>query len=272
MTKEKGVTLISLAIYIATILIVIGILATITNTFKNNIKEINSEGSNNYEIDRFNLYFLGEVKIQGNEIETETGNEILFTSGNKYTYNASDKSIYLNDSIRIAENINSCVFASNIDEKEEDEKTIITVTIQAINGEEKTLEYVLNDEVLVAVQENEEDYVYIPQLYQQVAYIESNGTQYIDTGYIPVYGDNFEIKNITTNLNTINPIFSAGTGTYQLILLEYNNGRTYFKNYSTGAASEYYRSKLTNSNIKIEDGKVYIDDGIKCTSAYGRRS
>ena len=217
MTKEKGVTLISLAIYVATILIVIGILATITGAFKNNIKEINSRGTNNYEIDKFNLYFLKEVKKQGNEIESisQTGNEILFTSGNKYTFESEDNCIYLNDSIKIAENIQSCTFSSST----ENEKTVITVTIQAINADEKVLTYVMSED-------NDALQTTLPPEYQRVEYIESTGTQYIDTGITTstdlkvnaiveprqLYNHNYSMSLFGGRISTTNNNFTYSSG------------------------------------------------------------
>ena len=62
MNSQNGVTLTSLAIYIILVLIVLGILATITTNFQMGIKGVNEEGTENLEIDKFNMYFLKEVK------------------------------------------------------------------------------------------------------------------------------------------------------------------------------------------------------------------
>lgn len=153
MKSQRGVTLTSLATYIMLVLIIVGILATITANFRNNIKEINKEGTNNSEIDKFNIYFLKEVKKQGNEVEAISDNEILFTMGNKYTFK-DDNSIYLNDNIKIAENIEKCVFSNSL----VDGKKVITVIIKANNAEEKTMEYVLSNEAYSSSYEDENDY------------------------------------------------------------------------------------------------------------------
>ena len=154
MKTQKGITLTSLVIYITIVLIVIGILAVITANLQGNIKEIYAEGTNNAEIDKFNVYFLKEVKKQENEIDTISENEILFTTGNKYTYNSNDKCIYLNDTIKVSENIEICEFDRNL----VNEKTVIIVKIKAVNGKEKTVEYVLNNSTYSPIYENEEDY------------------------------------------------------------------------------------------------------------------
>ena len=153
MKSQKGVTLTSLVIYIMLVLIIVGILATITLCFQNGIKEINNEGTNNSEVDKFNVYFLKEVKKQGNEVQEVSDTEILFKEGNKYTFK-KDNAIYLNDNIKIAENIQKCSFESNL----ENGKVIITVKIKAQNAEERTIEYILNNQDDHSSYEDENDY------------------------------------------------------------------------------------------------------------------
>jgi len=166
--SQKGVTLTSLAVYVTMVLIVIGILAIISGTLQGNIKEIYKEGTNNYEIDKFNIYLLKEVKMQGNQISEISDNEILFSLGDRYTYK-EDNNIYLNNNIKIAENIEKCVFTSSI----VNQKTVITVKIKAVNAEEKSIKYVLNSNNYSQSYENEEDYTY------KVNEVESNTTNNI---------------------------------------------------------------------------------------------
>lgn len=156
MKSQKGITLTALVIYITVVLIVMGILAVISATFQGNIRELYVEGTNNAEIDKFNVYFLKEVKKQGNEISTISNNEILFTTGNKFTFKIGERSIYLNN-IKIAENIEKCMFSKSI----VNEKTVITITIKAENGEQKISEYVLsnNSYTITHEYEKEEDYI-----------------------------------------------------------------------------------------------------------------
>lgn len=157
MNSQKGITLTSLTIYITILLIVVGILTVIFGTFQSNIGEIYSEGTNNVEIDKFNIYFLREVKRQGNEISAISENEIEFTTENKYTYNNNEQCIYLNDSIKIAENIEKCIFD---DTDLDNGKTVITVLIKTVNGEEKTVDYVLSNKNMNNSYENEIDYTF----------------------------------------------------------------------------------------------------------------
>ena len=138
MKSNKGITLVSLAIYISVALIVLAILVRITLSFQNSVNNINEKGANNYEIDKFNVYFLQEVKKTNNDISSISESEISFTSNNKYTF--KDGCIYLNDNIKIAENIRLCTFSKEM----EDKKTIIVVNIMANNSEEvRRIDFVL---------------------------------------------------------------------------------------------------------------------------------
>lgn len=174
MKSEKGITLTSLVLYIMLVLIVLGILSVITASFQSNLKEVNKEGTKNSEVDSFNMYFLQEVKKQGNKINTISGNEILFTTGNKFSFR--ENMIYLNDNIKIAENIENCAFSDSL----ENGKTVITVTIKARDAEERSIEYVLSNEGYSSSYENESDYT--EKNYTEIEYVESTGTQYIKTG------------------------------------------------------------------------------------------
>lgn len=151
MKSQKGITLTSLTIYILLVLVIVGIIATITASFRDNINDMNSEGVNHSEIDKFSVYFLREVKRQGNSVITVSDTEIVFNTGNKYTF--KENSIYLNDNIQIAENIENCAFMKRI----ENNKEIIQVKIKPINSEEREIEYVINIENISSTYNQEND-------------------------------------------------------------------------------------------------------------------
>lgn len=107
----------------------------------------------------------------------------------------------------------------------------------------------------------------LPVEYQQVDYIESTGTQYINTNYTPVQGDNIKIEKVKQADNNNGVLFSAGNGTYQLILY-CQRISTYWKYFATGAAASFYSSLSDFTEINIIDGKIYYDNVIKATSKY----
>ncbi len=144
MQNEKGVTLISVTIYIIVMLIIVAVITVLTSYFYHNV-DINSASQNlNQQYTKFNSYFTEEVNKKGNklleigETENESGNGtqkyIIFSSGNQYTYIPENQGIYMNQ-VKIAQNITGCTFTSN---QEENGKTTIMVIIQGENFERET--------------------------------------------------------------------------------------------------------------------------------------
>ncbi len=157
MKSEKGITIVSLAIYIGLIFIVIGILTTITVNIRHNVNETNKDGEKLAEVNKFNMYFIKEVKDEKNAVEQISGNSITFTSGKEFTYDSQTKSIKLiegSNTIEIAINIESCTFSKKL----ENGKDIITVIIKPKDVNQIKNEYVLNTEKMESTYTNEEDY------------------------------------------------------------------------------------------------------------------
>lgn len=143
MKSEKGVTLISVIIYVIAMLIIIAVITVLTSYFYTNV-DLNSASEDlNQQYTKFNSYFTEEVNRKGNKIleigETQNNEEegpqkyIIFSSGNQYTYIPANKGIYMN-TVKIAENITDCTFEKN----DADGKTKITVTINGNNFERVT--------------------------------------------------------------------------------------------------------------------------------------
>lgn len=165
MKSQKGITLTSLATYVVLIFAVLAILATVTANFQSNIREINQEGTDIAEINKFNSYFLQEVKKQENGIKEIEENSIEFLSKNKYQFDNNSETINLvelDDSgnetktIKIAEHIKECRFSKKI----QNGKNIITVTIKAQNTDEIITEYVLNTDGFTYKYDDEDSYIY----------------------------------------------------------------------------------------------------------------
>ena len=98
----------------------------------------------------------------------------------------------------------------------------------------------------------------LPDEYQEVEYIESTGTQYIKTNYIPQKFDSikclFSLSEFDESL-TYWTLFSAGTGTYQLILLlaKASGGvdGAYYKYFASGTASKFNFSPNIDTKYEI---------------------
>ena len=99
---NKAITLFALSIYIIVLMVILGILATVTNFFNNNLNIIKEASVNASYFDKFNVSFVNDVK-HNKEAKVE-GNLIIFEDGTIYTYNENDNSIY-RGKIKISENV-----------------------------------------------------------------------------------------------------------------------------------------------------------------------
>lgn len=142
MKNNKGITLIILAIYIVLVIFVVSILAVVVSNFRNNYDKLETETTIEVEFDKLNAQMLKETKNENNELQETKANKIVFFDGTNhstYTYIEENKAIYLNDYIKIADNIEYCSF----EEKETNGNKCLVVTVK-INGEQRITEYVLS--------------------------------------------------------------------------------------------------------------------------------
>ena len=123
--NNKGVTLSYLIIYIIALIITIGILSSISKNFYSNVGYIADKGKYISEFNKFNMYFVEDVK-NNSDIYNITTNQVIFRDGTVYTYKADDdKSIYRNK-VKVCKNVELCEFTEN---QNIDGKKIINVKI-----------------------------------------------------------------------------------------------------------------------------------------------
>ena len=144
MKSNRGITLLSLIIYIIVLTFVVAMLATISDMFFSNTKYITDSGKYISEFNKFNMYFIEDVKNNKNTYEV-TDNQIIFEDGTTYTYKTDpDNGIYRNK-VKICTNIAFCKFTKSKKEEETITKNIIQVkmVIKSSKLFEVTNEYVL---------------------------------------------------------------------------------------------------------------------------------
>ena len=116
MKSEKGITLISLTIYVIAMAIVVGVIAIISTFFYSNMEDTDNIVSPMTEYTKFNSFFSDEVNHEGIEVvscgTTDNGqNYIVFSNEVQYTYISENKAIYRNK-VKIAKEIDDCEFAT----------------------------------------------------------------------------------------------------------------------------------------------------------------
>ena len=161
--SQKGVTMISLVLYVASFLAVTAVVAGITTFFYNNVEVLDTKIGSNSQYNKLNLYMLTECKRENNSlyawknnpastsVKNSLGPFITFKDdiGNKYSFiyiagdnnlyyarkNASDGAVHL---IKLCENVNEFKFKIEYTSG----KTVLKIFVN-IDGIAFTTEYVV---------------------------------------------------------------------------------------------------------------------------------
>lgn len=138
MKSQKGVTLISLTVYIIVMVIVVAIVSVISTYFYTNVDTISNTINPMTEYTKFNSFFLEEVN-QSNIKVLECGQDyIVFDNGVQYTFVAENRGIYRNK-VKIANDVESCTFEYKI----KNGKNVVAVNLQIGTAEARNVEYTL---------------------------------------------------------------------------------------------------------------------------------
>ena len=101
MKNSKGITLISLIVYVVGMTLVVALIATITSFFYKNINVGDINTDNTTQFTKFSSVFSDEINREDNAVidcKTYTENSIkisyiIFSSGNQYTFKKENNSI-----------------------------------------------------------------------------------------------------------------------------------------------------------------------------------
>lgn len=146
MKSEKGITLTALVIYVIIFSATITLVSALSSFIYGNLKELNTETISSEEFNKFNTYFVQDVKSSKNvSVKAEENGDVIITldSGSRYTYSANENSIY-KGKVKIARNI----VKFNASALQENNKKLVSINIgTGKNTEnanfEKTIKYVL---------------------------------------------------------------------------------------------------------------------------------
>lgn len=137
MKSEKGVTIISLIIYVIVLSIVIGMVAIISGAFMDSVDDAEMYTDPIEQYTTFNSYFSEEVNHPGLEVSQCEDDYILFSNGVQYSFISENRGIY-KDKVKICRNIDNCNFSQLI----ENGKTVIIVEF-SVEGQPRTTKYTL---------------------------------------------------------------------------------------------------------------------------------
>ena len=158
MKSQKGITMISLILYVVSFLLVTGTVAGITTFFYNNVQVLDDSIGSNSQYNKFNLYLLNECKKDGNELlawrESDESKDISkLVNGsvknkfitfedntgekNSFIYDDENSKLYYN-LIKLCDNVED--FKMKVEEV--NGKTVLKVFIK-IEGTSFSTEYVI---------------------------------------------------------------------------------------------------------------------------------
>ncbi len=138
--NDRGVTLISLTIYVVLMLAVVAVMAGFKDNVDKTLKTMGEYASVVPEINKMHMYMLDEANIENNKIlkRNSDGTYVEFTSGNKYLF--SENKVYKN-SVRILSDVSNCTFEIG----QENNNDVLYVNLELDDGKSvsKKLRYVM---------------------------------------------------------------------------------------------------------------------------------
>lgn len=161
MKNQKGVTLISLTIYVIALTVIIAILTVISTYFYKNVNDTQDDITPLTEFTNFNSYFTADANTTHvTYLTTGTESEYSYVAlvnedtleVIKYIYVPQDNAIYRDTgseekrnkaTITVARNVTNCQFEK--DEQTQNNKTKFNITLKVGNTEKK-YNYSLNNE------------------------------------------------------------------------------------------------------------------------------
>ena len=133
MKSEKGVTLVSLIIYIIGLTAAIVMITVVSSFFYKNIDTSGDTINSMVEYTKFNSYFTEQINKKNIEVVNCDSNCIVFSDGSQYTFIQENKGIYFGN-IKIIRNVENCNF-EYIEAVADDQKDTIKVRISFIDSE-----------------------------------------------------------------------------------------------------------------------------------------
>lgn len=159
MKSQKGITMVSLIIYVVSFLLVAVTISGITTFFYNNIEVLDDSIGSNSQYNKFNLYLLNECKKEGNALlawrESDESKDVLQLADNEsiekkfitFEDSAGKKNSFVYDDENSKLYYNSIKLCDNVEEfqmkvEEVTGKTVLKIFIK-IEGTTFSTEYVV---------------------------------------------------------------------------------------------------------------------------------
>lgn len=138
MNSQKGITLISVTIYVIVMTIVVAVVATISSYFYTNTSSLSNNLDSLTEYTKFNSFFSEEVNKDNIKVLECEQNYVVFDNGVQYTFIEENKGIY-KDKVKITSNVEHCEFSYKI----KNGKDVVSVILTMVGSTQKSVDYTL---------------------------------------------------------------------------------------------------------------------------------
>lgn len=148
MKSQKGITMLTLVVYVASFLVVAGIVGAITTYFYNNMSLLNGNSASSADYNKLNVYIMKQAKTSGVQVSGKTDNPkkvnqgsdesvkyITFKlpNGTENTFCTIGDILYFNK-IKLCENVTDFT----VDTSTNGDKQSVTITVVISNIQYKT--------------------------------------------------------------------------------------------------------------------------------------
>lgn len=145
MKNEKGITIISLILYIILLTFAIAGMSAITSAFYSNINQVEADSKSAVSFAKINMVMLNDVKSQGAKLIVDESSEYrlnLEVNGDPIIYRIQNDALYRND-VKICDKIRKASFIAI----ETDTKSTITIDM-TIDKQKRRLNYVIEPKMV----------------------------------------------------------------------------------------------------------------------------
>ena len=248
-TSNRAITLTSLIIYVTMMFVVLAAITRLIVHFRSNMVEV-ADVNFETQFEKLNLYLLDETKTTGNEIIniSEDEKEITFSSKNKYTYNSGTKEIYLNDNVKVCEQVENCSFSDSITDNS---KIKLEVTLK-VGDTEKTVNYIM-------IREDERGPLYTKKLLVEKEVLTTNAV-YVEKGKTAVIPKGFKISDKKEEQSITNGLVIKDEEGNEYVWVPVEDGKLdrteWSNNEPTGTISSDYTETLTEDEDLVNSVKI----------------
>lgn len=126
--SEKGVTLLTLTIYMIVLTAVLGMMTVLSNLFYNNVYTLQDTVENAGDFDTLNSCLITDAKANTSVRVDESTKTIVFGDDTTYTYNEEEETIYRGE-FKVASHVKYFNVTSSTKTVDNVEKEILTIKI-----------------------------------------------------------------------------------------------------------------------------------------------